>query len=699
MLTTRRDTMIVHSLAGSPERSRGRSEKRKYFQALEVLEPRLLLTTESPGLVIAGVAAVDLVPAFGSTTKIPASIITNKPAHGNVKLIVTNSSGSSDTIASPLKIDVDVVARPVGAVDSSQDVVLSKPTATMSVGGLAPGKSRSIALPITFPSTLAAGQYDIIAMVDTTNVLAETNEDNNSVTSDTVVTAAPPFMDPALSFNHATVFPSSVVADGGTLPIKINLTNLGNVRTTAGTGTITITAHNLSTGTDTTLDTISNVSLTGLAPSGTRTLTLSPVVPADLDNGQYAVDVALTDSLAGDVTSNNTAVSTDIGQTLVVAPASFDVAASIGSRTLPPAIVTGTTPSDVVNVTVTNDGNTTLPAVQLTDVSVALRPVGAVDSSQDIIIGNVTSRPLNKLAVGASRTIAVPVHLVGTIPSGNYDLVATVTPTNLTETSTDNNVVVDNDALTVSTSFNDIGIVIATTSFGGSNAGGGATGTGTVTLENFGNIHTKGNVALQFFASTTDNIVDGQLIGAGLVPINLNPGQTITSTAALTLPAQFTSSTLTLFAKIVPSGFTDTNPDNDVAQAGTLTTSGTFIDLSLSNATIPFGATAIGGASGSATANVANLGNETASGAVTISFFESQSTTFNAGTAVQIGTTSTNINLNPGDVSMAIAVPVTLSAPGVSSTFTIFAEVTSNALVDSNPANNLLTVGSLTVNP
>ena len=93
------------------------------------------------------------------------------------------------------------------------------------------------------------------------------------------------------------------------------------------------------------------------------------------------------------------------------------------------------------------------------------------------------------------------------------------------------------------------------------------TGTGTVTLTNAGNVAAQGNATVNFYATTTGDIADGTIIGSKNVPVNLQSGQTSSVVSVpLTLPGA--TGTYTILAQVVPSGFVDSSPLNDTANAG-----------------------------------------------------------------------------------------------------------------------------------
>jgi hypothetical protein len=631
----------------------------------------------------------DLVPTFGAINTLPPSIITGKATNANVQVVLTNPGTAA--LPQNQKVGVTVVARPVGAVDNSQDVVISKGVGNtgvvnVSVNKLAASKTAKQAVPIRIPANLAAGTYNIIAISDVNGVLAETNEANNEVVlGASTLTVADAFVDLGLTVSASTNLPSAVVTGNANtkLPVKLDITNNGNVATTPNQKvTVTFVAHRASDNTDVAVQTFNNVALGNLAAGKTRSLTLTPTLPQGLTAGDYTLVATLTPVGADDVAGNNA----DATDAFTAAPAFNDLNVSLGTSTLSTAIVQGTTANGSVKVNITNDGNVALPANQRATVTVALRPVGASDASTDLVIGTIANAALSRLGVNGVRTVTVPVKVLSSAASGDYTLVATVTPgPALAETSTDNNTAAG-VGISLASAFRNVGIASADTTFA-DNVLPGATGTGTVTLTNAGNVAAQGNATVNFYATTTGDIADGTIIGSKNVPVNLQSGQTSSVVSVpLTLPGA--TGTYTILAQVVPSGFVDSSPLNDTANAGSVTSANAFTDLAITSATNPFGSNAAAGAAAQGGVTLQNVGTGAASGNVTVTYFASTTGTLD-NTAVPIGTaTFSNLSLAANAVSSVGNAALTLPSPVLDTTYWIFAQITTTTITDTNAAND-----------
>ena len=651
-------------------------------------------TVESPPLAIAQ-PNYDLLGSFAPSTKLPPAIIAGQTTRATVKAVVTNSSGGTAAIPAGLSIHVQVVARPVGAVDASEDVPLTASPVSVTIGSLAPGKSRTVSVRMQFPASLAAGNYNLVIKADTGNTLAETNETNNDGIFAQTIAVAAPFSDPTLAFDAATVMPPGVVADGRALPLKFDVQNLGNIKIPAGqTSSIAIVAHNLSTGTDTPLQTFA-VALKGLAPGATKTFTLSPAVALSLSEGAFQLRATLSTTAPGDVLANNSASE---ATPLVVGPAFYNLAVQAPTATFNPAILNGTATSGSVRVPVKNLGNSILPAGTLANISLVLRPVGATSSADDIPLGGRTNVSLAGLGLGATRTVGIGATIPATLPgrvaiaAGDYQIIATLTISALTETTLADNTATG-PTITIAAPFVDLAIVSAAQNFL-TPAAPQSTASGTVVLRNMGNVRVQGNVNIQFFATATGN-AQSPLLGAHVFAIDLLPGATsIPLSQALTLNLGqngMLATTATITARIDPASLNDANPANNQLGAGTVVQSSQYVDLTLFSATQPFRGTAAAGTTATGQILVGNIGSGAGVGAIAVSYYATTTGAID-GNAILLGSQTTTIALGQAQISPTLYVPLTLPSPATTTSYKIIARLTAALDLDNNPGNNLTPV-------
>ncbi|HEY3338144.1 MAG TPA: GEVED domain-containing protein [Propionicimonas sp.] len=281
---------------------------------------------------------------------------------------------------------------------SLASVAVSDPkagTVTCPVDALAPGAS------ITCTATYALTQADVDAgVVDNSATASGTPPTGDPVTAgDTTSTAIAPA--PALTLHKQAGAPSGNTA-GSTIPYSFGLTNEGNVTlspvtvTDARVGTVTCPATSLAPGASTTC---------------TATYTLTQ---ADVDAGT----VVNTATATGTPPAGGRVIATDTETTPIIANAGIDL------------VKTGTVDGDRAGGTisytfaVTNTGNVTLAAVEVTDAKA----------------GTVTC-PDTMLAPGASTTCSATYLLTqADIDTGlvhNEATVAGTTPSGEPVTATD----------------------------------------------------------------------------------------------------------------------------------------------------------------------------------------------------------------------------------------------------------------------
>ncbi len=166
----------------------------------------------------------DLSATYGPVT-LPPSVITGDPAKGKVNINVTN--GGNAPIPAGAKVDIQVKARPTGAGNASQDVLLGSLSA--KVAKLANGKSKTFKVGVELPANLAADTYKLITIIDSGNALTETNENNNTVDSSPsyTLTAAAAFTD--LSVELAGTDISGTAVTGSDTSGAVVLRNNGNI--------------------------------------------------------------------------------------------------------------------------------------------------------------------------------------------------------------------------------------------------------------------------------------------------------------------------------------------------------------------------------------------------------------------------------------------------------------------------------------
>ena len=177
---------------------------------------------------------------------------------------------------------------------------------------IGPGRSRVVTLPFTFPDTLAAGSYHLIAWADSGKGVSETNEANNVAVSAAPVAVGPPTRDFSATFSNVAVVPGALQRGFATLLLRYD----GNVPANGPLGIeLRASADPAADGADPVLATITR--RVRMKP-GTSKLLRVRFLPAGLGAGAYYVTAAVdtANAFAETSESNNTVVS---GTTIAVA--------------------------------------------------------------------------------------------------------------------------------------------------------------------------------------------------------------------------------------------------------------------------------------------------------------------------------------------------------------------------------------------
>ncbi len=277
---------------------------------------------------------------------------------------------------------------------------------------LDPGETRSLAIPIRVPSLQALGAYQWLVQVDASNVVAESDEDNNAGVGNGVEVAPTP--------------PDFVVSDGPTGPSLMSLGTSGSVSVTvmnAGSGTsfapydvtIYLSVDTLFDAGD--LQVGSVVLQDSVNPSESRTQNINVFVPEDLAEGTYRW-IAVVDAFGTQPEtdeSNNVQVGGDV-QIILTEP---DLTISIQPEG-DAAIYQGV--STTVTLEIENQGDG--PTDTAFDVAVYLTTDLIVGNEDDIRVGDTAI--LNPIGAGDKLMVSVPVIVSAVQPTGVYNWAAAV---------------------------------------------------------------------------------------------------------------------------------------------------------------------------------------------------------------------------------------------------------------------------------
>lgn len=537
-----------------------------YF-LIAVVDPanKVVESDETNNAIIGAVTVVqpdyDLTATL-SDSRIPPAIVQGLPTKGSVKVNITHG-GAISFLGKPPKIDITVVARPADASDDSEDVVIGTLTGRSIAGLNSASNIKSYNVNVVLPSDLPAGDYNIVGIVDTTNLLAETNENNNEgqLAGDPIAVAAA-FQD--LELTAATKSLGSTALGGDAALGTVVITNKGNV---LADGLVDVTFIARRDGED---DVVLGQTLGAkvkLKPGAfTKPIVVKMLLPGDLTDGAtYDVHAIITPagSFVGDETENNTIG--PIGDPVTITQPDYDLTATISDVTVA-SLLQGAAAKGTLQVNISNDGATALPVKSpVITVRVVARPDSAIDTSQDVLISTIGKIKTDGLSnVSAPISAIAKLTIPGSLASGDFKLVAIIDSTNVqVESDETNNEAIADDLVTVQAAFEDVQLTTAThtipsTALGGDNA------TGTVVLTNLGNVPAVGSVTVTFVARR-EGESDTTLGTASNVSVNIKPG---TASKPINVPLTIANSltndaTYSVHALITPTDLAGDITDNN----------------------------------------------------------------------------------------------------------------------------------------
>ncbi len=492
-------------------------------------------------------AFVDLTPEI--TNQKLADPVTGGD-RGWVQVTVAND-GNVRAVSS---MSIQVWASDDGDITNGGDLLLNTLDTRVS---LLPDGQRAYWVKVTIPGDLAAGTYDLVAVVDSNDDLVEGNggEDNNV----TVAAGAMTVQNPDLSTGFGRIYLAGAPLAGAKSKVYVTVTNNADVRTYAQADIqVWMTADgDLSAGDDDYLVGQLDGKLISLRSGQTGQYVIVITLPNDMVAGDYqlmAVVDANNDIAEGDET-NNTAL-TPADAKYAVRDPFVDLVPEITNQKFADPVTGGD--RGWVQVTVANDGN--VRAVSSMSIQVWASDDGDITNGGDVLLNTLDTRV--SLLPDGQRVYLVKVTIPGDLAAGTYDLVAVVDSNDdLVEGNggEDNNVTVAAGAMTVqnpdlSTGFGRIYLAGAPLA--------GAKSKVYVTVTNNADVRTYAQADIQVWMTADgdlsagdDDYLVGQLDGK---LISLRSGQTGQYVIVITLPNDMVSGDYQLMAVV--------DANNDIAE-------------------------------------------------------------------------------------------------------------------------------------
>ncbi|MFN3167948.1 MAG: CARDB domain-containing protein [Phycisphaeraceae bacterium] len=386
----------------------------------------------------------------------PTSVLAGTQVKKDVLVTVANTGTRGVDAKTKVKLEVYVVR------NGDAPVLVNAKDVLIPGSKLKAGSSTTVKVQSILPGDLPEGTYELRAVIDADNQVAETDESNNTETAGPEVEVQPASVDLTVAVASNAKLPTSLVSGDGTkLRLPIEVTNNGNVPLDRGEVIdVTVSLERVSDGQTVLLDTFDDQSVSALKPGATKKLNLNVEIPPNgtLD-GEYRllVEVDTDDDVSESDETNNTALSS-AASPIQIAPGFVDLQAQFGKIQLPSAVISGEAIKGTAQVLVANLGNVALPKGQQVDVELFVVPqVGSA-----ISIGTATGQSVSSLKNGKPKAINVKGGLPAGLASETYDLRAVVTPVGaLSEAGTANNTATQSDAVTAADPFVDFSVAVA----------------------------------------------------------------------------------------------------------------------------------------------------------------------------------------------------------------------------------------------
>jgi len=242
----------------------------------------------------------DLAATLGHISYPASGTITSGAANKYKFPVIVKNNGNVAVPNTPIDVKLQI-----HNMTSGQYTVISNFTTTF-FQNLAPGKSRTLNLPLSVPIAASAGTYDVFLYVDQTDALHEGVTDNNVGSTSQLVTIVQGTN--GLSANLVGLSPA-IPAIGANAPLnaklQLALTNMGNLPLPTGQKmTLQPMAIDTNTLAQTSLGAATSASLSGWAGGRSGTLNAAVKLLTGLPAGTYNLAVLCTPTPAvGGVTS------------------------------------------------------------------------------------------------------------------------------------------------------------------------------------------------------------------------------------------------------------------------------------------------------------------------------------------------------------------------------------------------------------
>ena len=541
---------------------------------------------------------------------------------------------------------------------------------------LVPGWSRSSAVGITLPASLAEGEYFLLAHIDAGNAVAESAEDNNLLVSDALEV-----LEPGLDLTgwFDTFDFADIMLAGEQGSARLAVTNEGN---SPAVGEIGVQLY---LSLDDVLDegdlllASTTLDMGGLVAGGVALIDLDvlmPDVPADsyfvlakIDSGEA---MAETDE------TNNLVVS---DCTIDVLQSEYDLVGDIDEVDLVGPAAPGQ--SGHISISLGSLGNVVLEG------SVRARLLLSLDDlpdASDIVLAAVDLDAAG-LQPDAVRTFVLDVTVPADTADGVYTIILEIDSNDaVAELDKENNVALAASPLEVRQALPDLAAQFGAVSLS-SQAPPGSQGSAEVIITNLGDWPASGDVQVKVYLSIDTALGDGDvLVGMATVTLSsLSASGEAIATVAVTVPPDMPQGSYVLLAQVdAADALAEGDEENNLAVAAGMIDVVQPADLIGWFASVSLGSVVGPEAAGQVTIAVYNAGSVLADGEVTVNVSVSLSGTSQW---TQVGTRTMSVALSP-DESQAVAVDVAMPAGAAAGQYVFRAEIVPGAGIEEGELGN-----------
>jgi len=388
----------------------------------------------------------DLTCLFGDSS-LPSSIVVGTAAKGKVQVYVINQG--IGPVRRNQKFDARILARPEGATDDQNDIVLTA-SENLSVGHLKAGKYKKLKFSVSIPEDFPKDDYYFIVEIDTLNYIEELEENNNTVMTSNTFSVWDPFWDLEADIDDGAELPVSVISGDGTkITLPVSVKNIGNVPLPSEQSISIIivarpAAHLGTSDFDVFLDSLDNINISNLKPDKYKKENFPVYLPVGMTTEDYVL-LVWVDS-AEQVVEKDETNNIDVTFPFGVLTGFIDLTAQFGKSTLPLEVVVGQEVKAKIPVIVTNEGNVSVARGRKINIRLIAHPLADGDYVE-LLPADKQILSVNNLKPGKSKKLNATVIIPADLPSGDYEILTIIDSQNDVEEANENNNIIVHDNL------------------------------------------------------------------------------------------------------------------------------------------------------------------------------------------------------------------------------------------------------------